>query len=70
VDYTDYMDYNTPRSEIPQYIDSDVTLFCKLGVTALKNLDNLYINWQLQTEIAAEIGKIPKFSTFIDCKVV
>jgi hypothetical protein len=41
-----------------------VTIFCKLGVTALKKLDRLPIDSKLRAEIAAEIEKIPNFSTF------
>jgi hypothetical protein len=47
-----------------------VTILCRLGVKALKDLDCLPIDLKLRAEITAEIKKIPKFSTFIRRKVV
>jgi hypothetical protein len=47
-----------------------VTILGELGVKALKDLDSLPINSNFRAEIAAEIEKIPKFSTFTRCNVV
>jgi hypothetical protein len=46
-----------------------VTILDKLGVKALKDLDSLPIDDELRAKIAAEIKKIPKFSTFTRCNV-
>jgi hypothetical protein len=54
-------------SNLPSKSD---TIIFKLDVNTLKDLNCLYIHNNFRAEIAAEIGKIPKFSTFTRCNAV
>jgi hypothetical protein len=54
--------YSPIVSNIPSKSD---TVLCKLDVNVLKDSDRLQIPINFRAEIAAEIQKIPKFSTFV-----
>jgi hypothetical protein len=61
-----YSDFETPPHSPWILVEA---LSC-VGVEALKDLNCLHIDGKLQAKIAAKIKEIPKFSTFINRKVV
>jgi hypothetical protein len=58
---------------VSNLLSTSDTILCKLGAAALKDLNCLRFRKSFddpRSEVVAEIGKIPKFSTFTGCKVV
>jgi hypothetical protein len=54
-----------PFPTVSKLASKSAAILCEHGVKALKDLNCLPIDGQLRAEIAAEIQKIPEFSTFM-----